>query len=146
MTQKETLKAWYDAAVQESYVEKLAAIEETYGSDEDFVERFDDAVDFIKQAQSTGELPKELSQEGMLNMAVQLALNSRELEKEAEEADAPDADTELCKMAGELLSENGITAEDIEKLAEEELEALAAEVAQELYASLSDKEQSTDEA
>jgi len=122
---------------------KLAAVEQAYQDDEVRSQLFMQATDLVKEAETKGEFNGPLSDVQFLNICTQMvedhiAQNQGDGEGEAEKTASTEegAEEELTKEAGEelyaygqlaaeVLAENGISSEDLEKVgSEEEADAL----------------------
>jgi hypothetical protein len=136
----QTLTDIYNENLDTEYQVKLAAVGEAYEDDEVRLVLLDTAVDLVKEAQAAGSLRDDLHAGDILTLAVQLVED--EMQKLAEAEDSEEAvetevdDTLLAKEAaaqtmemgevvGAILAEQGVTVDDLEKLASaEEVEEL----------------------
>lgn len=151
-----SLAETFELVKQAEFETKLASLQKAWGDDEVRLDLMDQALDIIKEAQKNGELP-QMDEAQILDLGVAMveeamaeeqektaADESEEAEEVEESEDEELSEEELEKQAealydlgqdvGVILAENDITAEDIEKLAEEEQAELGREVARELVA------------
>lgn len=101
-----------DGIVEEEATIKLANVENAYWEDQDRIDLFEEAIDFIKEASTTGELP-ELDASQAISLAVEL-VEDEMMEKEAE------AWGEIGGICAELLEELGFDADELDKIASTE--------------------------
>jgi 6-phosphogluconate dehydrogenase (decarboxylating) len=144
-----SLAETFELVKQAEFETKLASLQKAWGDDEVRLDLMDQAIDIVKEAQANGELP-EMDEAQILDLCVAMVEDAMEEEQEktaseeSEEAQEELSEEELEKQAealydlgqdvGVILAENDITAEDIEKLAEEDADQLGREVARELVA------------
>ena len=153
-----TLSEIVQALDAQEFEVKLAAVEQAYQGDETRSQYFFQATEYVKEAEAKGEFGGSLGDSQFLSLCTQLVeeqiaedmaktasdnaddgtgegLGDEELTKEAQE--------ELYaygQLAAEVLAENGITAEDLEKVAsEEEAEALGRAAARLVAAKLEEE-------
>lgn len=122
-----SLTETFEMIKQAEYEAKLETIQEAWANDEVRQEMLSEALDMIKVAQEQGELPS-MDPAQILDYGVALVeealTEGEDVEKLAEEEVA-----ELGYLAGQVLAENGISADDLSKLAEEDAEELGRMVA-----------------
>lgn len=106
------MKDIYDGVMEQELLSKVAFVEKQYEGDADRMQMLDGAVELIKQAMQSGDLP-ELSASAILSTAVELT-EMAVLEKEAESWE------QIGEETGELLNGIGITSEMVEKIASDE--------------------------
>lgn len=151
-----TLAETFELVKQAEYETKLASLQKAWGDDEVRLDLMDQALDIVKEAQKTGELP-DMDEAQILDLCVAMVEDameeeqektaseeSEETQEETEEAQEELSEEDLEKQAealydlgqdvGVILAENDITTEDIDKMAAADQEALAREVARELVA------------
>lgn len=136
-----TLSEIVQALDAQEFEVKLAAVEQAYKGDGVRGQLFFQATELIKEAEAKGEFGGPLSDSQFLSLCTQVVEDEvvamAKTASDATGSTAPEAgDEELTKeaqedlyaygqLAAEVLAENGITAEDLEKVAsDEEAEAL----------------------
>jgi hypothetical protein len=107
-----TMKEIYEGVINGEFQEKLAYVEKAYEGDTDRQELLERAVDIVKEATDSGDLPV-LHPSAALSLAVELVEQTM-LEKEAA------AWEEIGTETGQALAMIGITPEDINKIASQE--------------------------
>lgn len=128
-----SLAELWDNYRENDFQAKVAAVTEAWGDDEARVELLDEAVDLIKEAEDAGEIPA-LDASDTFSLAVTLVEDyvdglSKEAEEEVEEEMTKEAAEYLGAAVGEILEYHNVNEDDIEKLAEAELDELAEFVA-----------------
>jgi hypothetical protein len=106
------MKDFYDGIVEHETQVKLARVEAAWQEDPEKFKMLDDALDMIKQACDTNELPPMNSSEA-LSMGVELVEQTL-LEKDAE------AWEQVGNEVADLLKEAGVTEEDLAEVKTEE--------------------------
>lgn len=116
---------------EQDFTVKLAAVEQAYKGDETRGQLFFQATEMVKEAEAKGEFGGPLTDSQFLSVCTQMvedqiatpqdpAGDEEELTKEAS-----DEIYAYGALAAEVLAENGITQEDLEKVgSEEEADAL----------------------
>jgi len=143
---------------EQDFTVKMAAVEQAYANDETRSQLFFRAVELVKEAEAKGEFNGTLSDSQFLGVCTQLvedqvaSMTKTAAEDAAAPAETEEGEEELTKeaqeelyaygqLAAEVLAENGITAEDLEKVAsEEEADALGRAAARLVAAKLSEEE------
>jgi vacuolar-type H+-ATPase subunit E/Vma4 len=131
-----SLAELWDNYRENDFQAKVAAVTEAWGDDAARVELLDEAVDLIKEAEDAGEIPA-LDASDTFSLAVTLVEDyvdglAKEAEEEVEEVEeemTKEAAEYLGAAVGEILEYHDVTEDDIEKLAEAELDELAEFVA-----------------
>jgi hypothetical protein len=127
-----SLTETFEMIKQAEYDAKLETLQEAWANDEVRQGMLSEALDMIKVAQDQGELP-EMDPAQILDYGV--ALVEEALSEDSEdgvEKLAEEDVAELGFLAGQVLAENGIDAEELSKLAEEDAEELGRMVAHEV--------------
>jgi hypothetical protein len=106
------MKDIYDGVMEQELLSKVAFVEKQYEGDAERMEMLDGAVEIIKEAMQSGELP-DLSASAILSTAVELTEMAM-LEKDAEDWERVGEET------GALLGEMGISSELLEKISSDE--------------------------
>lgn len=124
-----SLSETFEMIKQAEFESKLAALQELWAEDDGTrIELLDEALDMIKTAQVEGQLP-EMDEAQILDLAVteveSYIAENQPIEKEASEDELQKtAELEqvhlLGQLAGEVLAEEGLTVEDLEKVASEQ--------------------------
>lgn len=123
---------------EQDFTVKLAAVEQAWEGDETRSQLFFQATAMVKEAEAKGEFNGPLSDSQFLAVCTQMVENQvKEMGKEAGAGgEGSEGGEELTKeaadevyaygaLAAEVLEENGITSEDLEKVgSEEEADAL----------------------
>jgi len=131
-----------EALDTQDFAVKLAAVEQAYQADEVRSQLFMQATELVKEAEAKGEFNGPLSDVQFLNVCTQMVEDhiaqnqgDGEAEKTASTEEGAEGE-ELTKeaqeelyaygqLAAEVLAENGITSEDLEKVgSDEEADAL----------------------
>lgn len=128
-----SLAELWDNYRENDFQAKVAAVTEAWGDDEGRVELLDEAVDLIKEAEDAGAIPA-LDASDTFSLAVTLVEDyvdglAKEAEEAVEEEMTKEAAEYLGAAVGEILEYHDVTEDDIEKLAEAELDELAEFVA-----------------
>jgi hypothetical protein len=154
-----TLSEIVQALDAQEFEVKLAAVEQAYQGDDTRSQLFFEATELVKEAEAKGEFGGPLNDSQFLSLCTQVVEDqvaemaktasdesgSAEAGEEAGEELTKEAQEELYaygQLAAEVLAENGITAEDLEKVAsEEEAEALGRAAARLVAAKLDASEE-----
>lgn len=129
-----------EALDTQDFTVKLAAVEQAYKDDEVRSQLFMQATELVKEAETKGEFNGPLSDVQFLNVCTQMVedhiAQEGGAEKTASTEEGAEGGEELTKeasdelyaygqLAAEVLAENGITTEDLEKVgSEKEADAL----------------------
>lgn len=107
------MKDIYEGVMEQELLSKVAFVEKQYEGDTERLEMLDGAVDIVKEAMASGELP-DMSASAVFSTAVELTEMAM-LEKQAEDWEKIGAE------AGELLAANfGVDEEFMSKIATDE--------------------------
>lgn len=108
------------------YQEKFASLQAAWEGEDQRVDLLSEALDLIKKAQDEGSLGV-LDNAQLLDLGVTLVENYMAEQPESTESTESDEDqekiaayTEMGAFTGTLLSECGVTLEDLQKIASEE--------------------------
>jgi hypothetical protein len=107
------VKDIYEGVMEQELLSKIAFVEKQYEGDTERLEMLDRAVDIVKEAMASNELP-DMGASAVFSVAVELTEKAM-LEKEAEDWE------KIGEETGELLAEHyGITDEVLDKIATDE--------------------------
>ena len=131
-----TLAETFDALKQEEFQVKLAALQTAWEDDDDGkIDLLIEAIDIVKEAQTKGDLPTGLDEAQVLTLGAQMVEDYLSDSEEGGEENPAYETAEgaeevtfdkvaelhgLGVLAGQILREQGITVEDLEKIASEE--------------------------
>jgi predicted transcriptional regulator len=141
MSKSLSLSEILDQVRETEYQEKFASLQAAWGEDDQRIDLLSEALELVKSAQAEGTIG-ELDNSQLLDLSVALVENYMEENGASDEAtdEASDEDqekiaelTQMGEFTGALLAENGVTLEDLQKIASEDEAAELAEMCAQAY-------------